>query len=119
MLKSFAARLSGVVVSVVAVLPLASAHAQDNCQFYDTTGEVVDVFKTPSTQQAYFELLERGDVTCITELQRRGKRSWGFIKYRKDKNGQKVVVNGWVDLQFMARQGGVATVRELEQGTGA
>jgi len=115
MLKLFSAFVFSVLISLVMALPPITAHAQGNCQLYDTTGEVVDVFKTPSTQGAYFELLERGDITCISRQQQSGSRNWGFIEYRKDKSGQKVVVKGWVDLQFVARKGGVTPARATPQ----
>ena len=98
--------VAGVLISlVVAMAPLPST-AQEDCELYDTTGEIVDVFKTPSAKGKYFELLERGDVTCISKQQKTGDQSWGFVTYRKEQSGRKVAVNGWVNLQFVARQGG-------------
>ncbi len=104
-----------VLIGLSFCLPATKAAAQENCEMYQTTGEVVDVFKTPSTKSGYFELLEKGDVTCITRQQTSGNRNWGFVKYRKDKNGQKIVVNGWVDLQFVAPEGGIGAARAVEQ----
>lgn len=99
--------VSSILFSVAAALPFAPAQAQDGCELYDTTGEIVDVFKKPDAQGPYFELLERGDVTCISAQKQNAGTTWGFVTYRKDKNGQKITVNGWVDLQFVTPQSGV------------
>ncbi|MEM7748880.1 MAG: hypothetical protein AAF346_11545 [Pseudomonadota bacterium] len=110
--------VSSVFFCIAASLPAGPAQAQDSCELYDTTGEIVDVFKEPNPKGKYFELLERGDVTCISAQKQNGSTTWGFITYRKDKNGQKVTVNGWVDLQFVAPQSGAtpaATARQPEQ----
>ena len=51
--------VAGVLISlVVAMAPLPST-AQEDCELYDTTGEIVDVFKTPSAKGKYFELYNK------------------------------------------------------------
>ena len=97
--------VASVLISLVLAMAPVPSTAQENCELYDTTVEIVDVFKTPSAQGKYFELLERGDVTCISKQQKSGNQTWGFVTYRKESSGRKVAVNGWVDLQFVARQG--------------
>jgi len=102
-------RLILVLPSVAAVAAAAlMAHGDDvaaaECKLYTVTAPILDVRKDAEKQGGYIDVLEGGEVACVTKEQQVGNKAMGFVAHKVPKEGPIKPINGWVGLRFMKLQ---------------
>lgn len=85
------------------VVPLARA-AQPDCKFYKATAPILDVRKDAEKPGGYIDVLQSGEIACVTREQKVGSRMWGYVAHKLQEGGPDKPVNGWVGLRSMALQ---------------
>ena len=88
-----------VLLALSFAMGTASSLAQDHeCRFYKVNATLLNISKEPSADSNFIDVLEDGDVACVTREQKVGDRTWVFIAHRLRKPGEQRVVEGWSSL---------------------
>ena len=92
------------LVALVIVLvwaPTWAYAASPNCEHFKTKAPILDVLKDPRKVGDYVGELQRGDVVCIRQKRKIGRRTWGLVDHIVLEDGKIDKLNGWVGLRFM------------------
>jgi hypothetical protein len=84
-------------------IPLGQA-AQPDCKLYKVTAPVLDVHKDAEKPGSYIDVLESGNIACVTKDKKIGDRMWGYVEHRLLDGGPVKPVRGWVGLRYMVLQ---------------
>jgi len=83
-------------------LSMLPAQAADpSCEYFKTNAPILDVLKDPNKVGDYVGELQRGDVVCISQKRKIGRRTWGLVKHVRLDGGKTDKLGGWVGLRFM------------------
>ena len=72
------------------VMPAQAA----DCTHYDLSAVLLNVRRSPGKPGGYIDVLEQGDVACVTQKRRVGDNDWVFIATKTAKSGGTVEVGG-------------------------
>jgi hypothetical protein len=85
------------------ILAAPIAQAQDaTCAFHKVQTKDVNVGRDPRPDAILIDLIDRGDVVCVTRQVKVGAVDWAFVEHKLD-NGQRRPVQGWTELRAMQR----------------
>lgn len=91
--------MQGLVFCAAAMLVTQCAFAQEPpCQLYKARSSTVNISKEPRGDSVYIDLLDNGDVVCVTREQKVGERNWVFVDHKVLKPDQRKPVAGWANL---------------------
>ncbi|MFT5508994.1 MAG: hypothetical protein ACI89J_002071, partial [Hyphomicrobiaceae bacterium] len=96
--------LMGLAGAVLALGMQGELTAQPACKFYKTTAPILDARADPAKAGGYVDILEKGEVACITQQKKIGRRQWGYVAHKVLKDGATKPIKGWVGLRFMVLQ---------------
>ena len=84
------------------------------CRPYRVNAGLLAVTNEPRTDGIYVDVLEGGDIACVSREQTIGGRDWHFVLFKVKMPGERQPVEGWAPRRGMTvvpmiRQGAVAT----------
>jgi hypothetical protein len=86
------------------------------CRFFKLQVDTVNISKEPRGDSAYIDVLDSGEIVCVTRDQNTDGRDWVFIAHRLAKPaGTQKPVGGWANLKLMQP----ASAAELAAAQGA
>jgi hypothetical protein len=72
------------------------------CRFFKLQADNLNISKEPRGDSTYIDVLDSGEIVCVTQNQNVGGRDWLFIAYRLVKPaGTQKPVRGWVNSKLM------------------
>ena len=90
-----------IALGLVLALGAAAAEAQEaTCKLYEVTVRNLNISRD-SDGLSFIDLLEQGDVACVTRQAMGGGVDRGFIAHKLGKPNGQVPVNGWGALRYM------------------
>src|SRR5262245_18051567 len=91
-----------VVLCLTMVLGSAGAMAQEPaCRFFRVNTSLINVAKEPRADAQFIDVLEDGEVACVTREQKVGDRTWVYVAHKQRNPGDRKVVEGWAILRHM------------------
>jgi hypothetical protein len=101
---------------VLAVTGGSPAQAQQpDCKYFRVQTNGLNIAKEPKGDSVFIDMLDKGDIVCVTKNQKVGDRDWGFVAQKVEKQDQNKTVEGWANLKSMQP----ATPEELAAARGA
>jgi hypothetical protein len=96
-----------VVVCLTAAAALAawgfSAKAQaPACRYFKVQANSANVSKDAREDSVFIDILDKGEVACVTRDQKGGDREWAYVAHKVIKPGQTAPVEGWTNLRQLA-----------------
>jgi hypothetical protein len=72
------------------------------CRYLKIQSDNVNVSKEPRGDSTYIDVLDTGDIVCVTRDQKTDGRDWAFIAHKLVKPaGQRKPVDGWANPKLM------------------
>jgi hypothetical protein len=88
------------------------------CRFFKVQSDNVNISKEPRGDSTYIDVLDSGEIVCVTRDQKADGRDWSFITHKLVKPaGTRKPVNGWANARLM--QPAPAAELAAAQGTTA
>jgi hypothetical protein len=85
-------------VGVLTCGALGRADAQaPACQYFKVRANTANVSKEPRADSIFIDLLDKGDIVCVTRSQKAGAIDLAYIPYKLSTPGKHTTVEGWVD----------------------
>jgi hypothetical protein len=107
------------ICAAFGVTAMHQAQAQA-CSFYSLNTVLVNIRRDPGKPGGYIDVLERGDIACVTQRRKVGDAQWAFVKSKSAKSGGSSAVGGWARLEFLetaaAPKAGVGTASSQTPG---
>src|SRR2546430_4441394 len=99
--------LRGLIVALVATAAAAacglSAAAQaPACRYFKVQANTVNVSKEARDNAVFIDILDKGEIACVTRDQKVGDSEWGYFAHKVIKPGQNAPVEGWTNLRQLA-----------------
>ena len=83
------------------VFGVAPAMAQEiNCSFYRVNTSLLNINQEPGAD-TYIDVLEDGEIACVTKQQKANGGDWVFIAFKLDKKNAREAVDGWASQRFL------------------
>lgn len=104
--------LSGAAIVICAAFLVLGSEAfaeEPVCRLFKIRADNVMVSKEPRGDATFIDVLDTGDIVCVTRDQKTDGRDWAFIAHKLVKPGQRKLVNGWANPKQMQE----ASVAEL------
>jgi hypothetical protein len=106
MVRRIALQVAAVIA--VATPALAQKTSSDSgqqavCSLYKVTTALLNITKDPRNDGAFKDVVEGGDVACVSRSQRVGDRDFGYIDYRMRNTNERHPVEGWGQLSLMIK----------------
>jgi hypothetical protein len=99
--KRLLAAAFGICVAAVSYVSLTAAQ-EPACRFLKIQSDNVNVSKEPRGDSTYIDVLDTGDIVCVTRDEKTDGRDWVFIAHKLVKPaGQRKPVNGWANPKLM------------------
>jgi hypothetical protein len=94
-----------VIIRVVLCLGLVfvagvAAAEEPICSLYKVNTPMLNVSKD-AEGDAYIDVLEKGEIACVTRQQKVDGRDRGFVPYKLESATKHTPVNGWATLRYM------------------
>lgn len=91
--------LASLIVTMTSIVAQAAGAA---CTYYKVSTSLLNISKEVGGG-IYIDVLEDGEVACVTKQQKAGSRNWGFISHKLQQSEGSVPVNGWSSLRYMKK----------------
>ncbi len=82
-------------------LDAAPASAQDGCSYFELSSILVNVRRDPSRPGGYLDVLEKGDIACVTEQRKIEDTAWAFVRKKTTDTGDVSDVGGWANMRYL------------------
>lgn len=80
-----------------------SANAQTPaCRYYKVEASSVNVSKDAREDSIFIDMLDKGEIACVTRDQKVADRDWGFVLHKVTSPGQTAPIEGWTNLRQLA-----------------
>lgn len=93
------------------------------CQYFKVRANTANVSKEPRADSIFIDLLDKGDIVCVTRNQKAADVDLAYIPYKLSTPGKHATVEGWVDRavlqQLSADEVAAATGEAAPQIAGA
>lgn len=70
------------------------------CRYYKVQAASLNISKEPRGDSAFIDVLDSGDVVCVTQEQKAGGRDWVFLD-QKVMSNERRPVGGWANLRLL------------------
>jgi hypothetical protein len=91
------------LASVIAIAAVPTfAVAQTACTYFKVNSSLLNISKDLGGG-IFIDVLEDGEVACITKQEKKGGRVWGFIAHKLKTPAGTTAVNGWSSLRYMKK----------------
>lgn len=95
--------LAFLVAGLLAVTSSSAISVEDPaCKSFELTSYLVNIRKDPEKTGGYIDMLEKGDIACVTEEKVIGEQRWGFVKQKVKEGGAPTDVGGWANFRYLA-----------------
>ncbi len=91
--------LAGLAPLTASVLAQA---AEPACTYYKVNTSLLNISKE-AAGGIYIDVLEDGEIACVTKQQKEGGRDRGYIAHKLQQPDGQVPVNGWSSLRYMKK----------------
>lgn len=89
--------------------------AQPGCSYFALNSVLVNIRRDPSKPGGYIDVLEKGDVACVTEQRKIADNNWAFIKAKTAPDGSTADVGGWANLRYLEPTGAPGSKRAADK----
>jgi hypothetical protein len=91
----------GIGAAVVLYANMSDAQ-EPACRFFKVQSDNVNISKEPRGDSTYIDVLDSGEIVCVTREQKADGRDWAFIVHKLAKPpGTRKPVNGWANARVM------------------
>lgn len=91
------------LVSLIAIAAVPTfTVAQTACTYFKVNSSLLNVSKELSGG-IFIDVLESGDIACVTKQEKKGSRMWGFIAHKLKSPDGTTDVNGWSSLRYLKK----------------
>lgn len=91
----------GLGVAIVLYANMSDAQ-EPACRFFKIQSDNVNISKEPRGDSTYVDVLDSGEIVCVTRDQKTDGRDWSFIRHKLVKPpGTRKPVNGWANARLM------------------
>jgi hypothetical protein len=73
------------------------------CQYFKVRANTANVSKEPRADSIFIDLLDKGDIVCVTRNQKVADTDLAYIPHKLSAPGKHTTVEGWVDRAFSSR----------------
>lgn len=87
----------------------APATAAETCRYFELSSILVNVRRDPSRPGGYLDVLEKGDVACVTDERKIGDTTWAFVHNKTGDTGEVSEVGGWANMRYLSPSDAPAT----------
>lgn len=87
------------VVGLAIVCPSWTVAQTSTCKYYKVQAKTLNVTKAPSDDSVFIDLLDKGDVVCVTREQESRGRKWAYTASKVVSVRERAPVEGWVNQQ--------------------
>jgi hypothetical protein len=84
-----------------ASLSAGPSSAQDGCSYFELSSILVNVRRDPSRPGGYLDVLEKGDLACVTEQRKIEDTAWAFVRKKTTETGDVSDVGGWANMRYL------------------
>jgi hypothetical protein len=105
----------GLCAAIVSYAGVTDAQ-EPACRFFKLQTDNTNISKEPRGDSTYIDVLDSGEIVCVTEEQSVGERDWVFVAHRLAKPaGAPKPVRGWVNAKLLqpASAAEVAAVQRI------
>jgi hypothetical protein len=82
------------------ILVQSTSAAQDApCRYFKVQSASLNISKEPRGDAVFVDILDRGDVLCVTRDQRVGDRDWLYVAHKATSPTAKQPVDGWANAR--------------------
>jgi hypothetical protein len=67
------------------------------CQYFKVRANTANVSKEPRADSIFIDLLDKGDIVCVTRNQKAADTDLAYIRHKLSAPGKHTTVEGWVD----------------------
>ncbi|MES5484558.1 hypothetical protein QMZ05_17515 [Bradyrhizobium sp. INPA03-11B] len=79
-----------------------TARAQDQaCRYYKVQAGSLNISKEPRGDAVFIDVLDSGEVVCVTRTEKAGDRDWVYIAQKYPKPNEHVAVEGWTNPRLL------------------
>jgi hypothetical protein len=79
-----------------------SASAQGPaCRYYKVQANSLNVSKEARGDSLFIDVLDKGEIVCVTRDEKVGDRDWVYIAHKLPKPNEKAPVEGWTNLRLL------------------
>lgn len=72
-----------------------------SCRYFSVQAPSLNVSKEPKGDATFTDVLNQGDVLCVTQQQKDGTREWAFVAQKVVKPDSRQAVDGWVNARLL------------------
>jgi hypothetical protein len=90
------------VAAGAAVSAFPGAAQAPACRYFKLQASSVNVSKEARDDAVFIDILDKGEIACVTRDQKLGDRDWGYIAHKVIKPGQTAPIEGWANLRQLA-----------------
>jgi hypothetical protein len=85
------------LIGTLALLGEWGARAQaPSCKLYKVQANSANVSKEPRVDAVFIDLLDKGEIVCVSREQKSAGLDWAYIPYKLPTSGEHAPVEGWV-----------------------
>jgi hypothetical protein len=85
------------------------------CRYYKVQAASLNVSKDARGDSLFIDVLDKGEIVCVTRDEKVGDREWVYIAHKLPKPNEKAPVEGWTNLRLLQP----LTPAEIADATGA
>jgi hypothetical protein len=85
----------------VAVFGLRATAQEQGCRYFKVQANSVNISKEPRGDSVFIDVLDKGEVVCITRSEKVGDRDWVFVAHKYPKPNERSVVEGWTNPRLL------------------
>jgi hypothetical protein len=105
----------GRMVLCLALVSSAALAQEPACSLYKVNTSLLNISKEAGSD-AYIDVLEDGEIACVTRRLNVDGRDWGYISHKLEKPNGRKPVDGWSVLGYMKE---LSPAEASDLGTGA
>lgn len=96
--------IAGILLTVLiaSLTSVVSQAAGSACTYYKVSTSLLNISKDIGGG-IYIDVLEGGEIACVSNEQKVGSRDWGFISHKIRESDGNIPVNGWSLLRDMKK----------------
>ncbi|MEN3377466.1 MAG: hypothetical protein V7604_2821, partial [Hyphomicrobiales bacterium] len=71
------------------------------CRYYKVQATSLNVSKDARGDSLFIDVLDKGEIVCVTRDEKAGDREWVYIAHKLPKPNEKAPVEGWTNLRLL------------------
>jgi hypothetical protein len=86
-------------VLVCCCVSTAATAEQSPCRYFKVQVNSLNVSKEPRGDSVFIDMLDKGEVVCVTRDEKSGGKDWGYVADKVVKPNDRPPVGGWIELR--------------------